>query len=66
MLIVKKRNWIEMLTVHWEVCYEILVYKSQISQIKTSIFRWVEFSEKGYKGHDGYLIFLIKFNYIFY
>ena len=27
-----------MLTMGWEVCYEIPVYKSKLSQIKTSTF----------------------------
>ena len=36
MLIVKTRNWKEMLMMLWEeVCYEILVYISQLSQTKT-------------------------------
>ena len=55
-----------MLPMRWEVCYEILVYQSKLSQIKTSTFPWVQFSEKGYsliKEHYGYLIF-IKFNYL--
>ena len=34
-----------MLIMHWEeVCYEIIVYKSKLSQIKT--FPWAEISEK--------------------
>ena len=36
-----------MLITRWEeVCYEILVYKSKLSQFKTSTFPWVQFSEK--------------------
>ena len=37
-----------MLTMHWEICYKILVYKPKISQMKPSTFPWVQFSEKGY------------------
>ena len=38
-----------MLIMCWEeVCHEILVYKSKLSQIKTSTFLWVQLPEKGY------------------
>ena len=65
MLIVKTRNWKEMLIVLWEeVCYEVLVYISQLSQTKTSMFLRVQFSEKGYYVNKGTLqifdIFLLS------
>ena len=31
-----------------QVCYVILVYNFNLSQIKTSTFLWVQFSDKGY------------------
>ena len=38
-----------MLIMHWEdVCYEILVYKSKLSKIKTFPFPKVQLSQKGY------------------
>ena len=47
-----------------EVCYEILVYKLKLSQLKTSTFPWVQSSEKWIfmviKEHYIYLIFLLN------
>ena len=54
-----------MLIIDWEeVCYEILVYKLKLSQLKTSTFPWVQSSEKWIfmviKEHYIYLIFLLS------
>ena len=68
MLIMKARNWIEMLITCWEVCYEIIVYKSNLSQIKTSFFSMRSIFWKRIfmivKKYYRYLIFFIKFNYL--
>ena len=45
-LVVKARNSIEMLTMHLEVCYEIFIYKSKLSQINSSFFLEFNFLKK--------------------